>query len=185
MLLQNCHLFKSWMPSLESLVASYQDNIEDVHSDFRLILTSMPDSHFPVSILQSGLKMTTEPPRGIKANLQRSYMNVVTNDTYEELVTLLGAGERPSDAASDNRVSDLGAHEANKVDRRDLAAQIRKASSSFMNKSDVDLGRERVGSGYPDNLRSPSTLDDMDNLKEKMVAWKNLLFGLCFFHAVI
>lgn len=29
--------------------------------------------------------MTTEPPRGIKANLQRSYQNIVTVDTYNEL----------------------------------------------------------------------------------------------------
>jgi len=28
--------------------------------------------------------MTTEPPRGIKANLQRSYQNIVTQKTYNE-----------------------------------------------------------------------------------------------------
>ena len=27
--------------------------------------------------------MTTEPPRGIKANLKRSYTNLITEDTYE------------------------------------------------------------------------------------------------------
>lgn len=70
--LQNCHLFKSWMPKLEVLVSQMIEN-PDLNDNFRLILTSMPVDYFPQSILQSGLKMTTEPPRGIKANLQRSY----------------------------------------------------------------------------------------------------------------
>lgn len=32
--------------------------------------------------------MTTEPPRGIKANLKRSYTNLVTEDTYESCKSL-------------------------------------------------------------------------------------------------
>ena len=33
----------------------------------------MPSARFPVPILQNGCKMTIEPPRGIKANLLKSY----------------------------------------------------------------------------------------------------------------
>uniref|UniRef100_A0A3Q3IZZ6 Dynein, axonemal, heavy chain 1 n=1 Tax=Monopterus albus TaxID=43700 RepID=A0A3Q3IZZ6_MONAL len=74
---QNCHLAPSWMPSLERLVGNI--NTGKVHRDFRLWLTSLPSDKFPVSILQNGTKMTIEPPRGIKANLQKTYLRL-TND---------------------------------------------------------------------------------------------------------
>lgn len=49
---------------------------ENVHPDYRLILTSMPNDYFPVSVLQNGIKLTTEPPRGFKANLKRSWDSI-------------------------------------------------------------------------------------------------------------
>lgn len=46
-----------------------------VHQDFRLWLTSLPSNRFPASILQNSSKMTIEPPRGVKANLLKSYVS--------------------------------------------------------------------------------------------------------------
>ncbi|XP_029455356.1 dynein heavy chain 1, axonemal [Rhinatrema bivittatum] len=71
---QNCHLAPSWMPSLERLIESI--DADKVHRDFRLWLTSLPSNQFPVSILQNSSKMTIEPPRGVKANLLKSYMSL-------------------------------------------------------------------------------------------------------------
>ncbi|XP_052743009.1 dynein axonemal heavy chain 1-like [Bicyclus anynana] len=72
---QNCHLSPSWMPVLELNVEHIAPEL--VHKDFRLWLTSTPSPFFPVALLQNGYKMTVEPPRGIKANLLKAYINQV------------------------------------------------------------------------------------------------------------
>ncbi|XP_040308873.1 dynein axonemal heavy chain 2 [Herpailurus yagouaroundi] len=69
--LANCHLSLSWMPSLDKLVERLQ--VEEPHPSFRLWLSSSPHPDFPISVLQAGIKMTTEPPKGLKANMTRLY----------------------------------------------------------------------------------------------------------------
>ena len=75
-LLQNCHLARTWMPSLEAIIERTRDAGEGVNPNFRLFLSSVPDTSFPVSILQNGVKLTTEPPRGVVANMKRAYGNI-------------------------------------------------------------------------------------------------------------
>ncbi len=82
-MLQNCHLAKSWMPSLENIVTGFGAEEAEIHTDFRLYLTSMPADYFPVSVLQNGVKLTTEPPRGLKANLKRTYQELSENQLNE------------------------------------------------------------------------------------------------------
>ena len=50
-LLQNCHLFKSYMPKLEKKVMEISEGKQLMNEDFRLFLTSMPVPYFPVSVL--------------------------------------------------------------------------------------------------------------------------------------
>ena len=71
-LLQNCHLSISWMPQLELICEGLNENM---HKDFRLWLTSMPTSSFSIPILQNSIKMTLEPPQGLRNNLLRTYKN--------------------------------------------------------------------------------------------------------------
>jgi dynein heavy chain len=92
--LQNCHLYISWLQELERMVEAFSP--DSVHKDFRLWLTSMPTEKFPVSVLQSAVKMTNEPPKGLKANLRNAYYKLnndmlnVTTKPHEYKKLLFG-----------------------------------------------------------------------------------------------
>ena len=80
--LQNCHLAVSWLSKLEQIVEHAMNEPDMVAKDYRLWLTSMPSQNFPVPVLQNGIKVTNEPPRGLRANLLRTYLDI-TPEEYE------------------------------------------------------------------------------------------------------
>ena len=69
-LLQNIELVASWLPKLEKKLESL---VEGAHPDFRVFLSALPQKVVPVGVLQNSIKLTNEPPSGLKANMLRAY----------------------------------------------------------------------------------------------------------------
>ena len=67
---------------MENKVKNLSSNDAVVHPDFRLFLSSMPAKCFPVTVLQNSIKVTNEPPKGLRANLKRAFGEIQA-ETFE------------------------------------------------------------------------------------------------------
>jgi dynein heavy chain len=75
-LLQNCHLGLPFLLQLEEKIRVQLQGAEkkvDIHEESRLWITAEPQNLFPIGLLQMSIKLTNEPPQGIKAGIIRSY----------------------------------------------------------------------------------------------------------------
>jgi len=83
-MLQNCHLLTSWLSTLEATI----EGLTKPDKGFRLWLTTnplAPDApiKFPLGILQRSLKVVTEPPDGLQANMKMAYSKLSEDNLNE------------------------------------------------------------------------------------------------------
>ncbi|CAK9799022.1 Dynein beta chain, ciliary [Anthophora plagiata] len=76
-ILQNVHLVKKWLPTLEKKMEQFSENPDE---NYRLFISAepSPDPHesiIPQGILESAIKITNEPPSGIQANIHKALDN--------------------------------------------------------------------------------------------------------------
>eukprot|EP00611_Tribonema_gayanum_P021674 TRINITY_DN4214_c0_g1_i1.p1 TRINITY_DN4214_c0_g1~~TRINITY_DN4214_c0_g1_i1.p1 ORF type:complete len:1693 (-),score=702.71 TRINITY_DN4214_c0_g1_i1:70-5124(-) len=72
-ILNNIHLMPRWLVELEKKLDEFA--LEGSHDRFRLYLSSDPSNAIPIGILSRCIKLTNEPPAGLKANLKRAFAN--------------------------------------------------------------------------------------------------------------
>lgn len=68
------------VPSLKLERFNHDNKIQTLpacHADFRLFITSEPHPRFPIGLLQMSIKVTNEPPKGLRAGLLRSFTVIV------------------------------------------------------------------------------------------------------------
>ncbi|XP_066917361.1 dynein beta chain, ciliary-like [Clytia hemisphaerica] len=75
--LQNIHLVKKWLPTLEKKMEAYSTGS---HEDYRLFMSAEPsptrEGHIiPQGILEVSIKITNEPPTGMMANVHKALDN--------------------------------------------------------------------------------------------------------------
>eukprot|EP01041_Mallomonas_annulata_P002980 gene2980-5847_t len=85
LLLQNCHLGLDFVNSLEEMLLKLRTPDSNCSPDFRLFITTEPHKAFSIGLLQMSTKVTNEPPKGLRAGLQRSYTVIVDQDRIDRV----------------------------------------------------------------------------------------------------
>jgi dynein heavy chain len=82
--LQNIHLMPDWLLELEKLLD--QQKVESGASDakFKLFLSAEPSAGVPIGILDRSIKLTNEPPAGLKANMKKAWLLIPKEEIEEK-----------------------------------------------------------------------------------------------------
>ena len=85
-LLQNCHLAPSFMGTLSNMVEAMAPEPPRFEK-FRLWITACPSPSFPILVLNLGIKMTCEPPQGLRSALVTGYEESKINQEFLDSCT--------------------------------------------------------------------------------------------------
>ena len=79
--LNNVHLMPRWLIELEKKLDEFA--LEGSNKKFRLFLSSDAANSIPIGLLNRCIKITNEPPAGLKANIKRAFASL-NRENFEE-----------------------------------------------------------------------------------------------------
>jgi len=79
--LNNVHLMPRWLIELEKKLDEFA--IEGSNKKFRLFLSSDAANNIPIGLLNRCIKITNEPPAGLKANIKRAFASL-SKDVFDD-----------------------------------------------------------------------------------------------------
>jgi len=79
-MLQNIHLMPKWLIELEKKLDQFAQDAGSANQNFRLFLSAEPSVDIPIGILERCIKLTNEPPAGLKANMKRAWTSFRKED---------------------------------------------------------------------------------------------------------
>ena len=118
-ILNNVHLMPRWLVDLEKKLDQFAAEVS--HERFRIFLTSAPENSIPIGMLSRSIKLTNEPPQGLKANLKRAFCTF-SAEFINELDTKLRA-----------IVFGLSMFHAVMIERKKFGPKVRRAPSAGAN----------------------------------------------------
>lgn len=79
--LNNVHLMPRWLIELEKKLDEFAG--EGSNKKFRLFLSSDASNSIPIGLLNRCIKITNEPPSGLKANIKRAFASL-SKETFDD-----------------------------------------------------------------------------------------------------
>jgi len=70
-MLQNVHLMPKFLTDLEKKLDAFA--LEGSNPAFRLFMSSDPANSIPIGLLEKSIKLTNEPPQGVKLNIKKAF----------------------------------------------------------------------------------------------------------------
>jgi dynein heavy chain len=62
-----------------------EEFVSKAEPDFRVWMSCEPREGFPLGLLQKAVKVTNEPPKGIKAGMNRTFTTLVNSEFLEKI----------------------------------------------------------------------------------------------------
>jgi dynein heavy chain len=81
-MLQNIHLMPRFLLDLEKKLDAFA--VEGSNQGFRLFVSSDPSNSIPIGLLERSIKLTNEPPQGLKQNMKRAFTFFTKEDIEDK-----------------------------------------------------------------------------------------------------